>query len=341
MNSYKGMSIKELSRLPEFSQARPYFIGGQGPDVRTYMDLQGENLRLAGWNEDNIAYGLTRLAEISNTYSQYVYRIYPEEEIKLQRNKRDAAVIYFPAKKASKLKEGSPYIIVIAGGGFKNVCTVLESFPVAAKLNDLGYTAFVFNYRVGGVGVLPRPIDDLAQAIRFINAHEKHFQITGNNYVVCGFSAGGTITALWGTVNHGYKNYQLPKPKALIPVYAGINSNYYGNSIMFNDVDPQISKKKKSYFFRKAFGTTNPNKIAEYNVDEHIDNEYPPCYLCCCKDDPLVSWRNSLILQNKLNDLNIPVEFELGESGGHGYGLGNHVSVKGWVERAMKFIEQL
>ena len=81
--------------------------------------------------------------------------------------------------------------------------------------------------------------------------------------------------------------------------------------------------------------------ITEFHIDEHADCNYPPSYLCCCKDDLIVSWKNSLALKEKLSDLNIPVKLELGETGGHGYGLGDHVSVRGWIERAMKFVEEL
>ena len=41
----------------------------------------------------------------------------------------------------------------------------------------------------------------------------------GERYIVCGFSAGGNLTALWGTKNHGYAAYGLPKPEALFPIY--------------------------------------------------------------------------------------------------------------------------
>lgn len=343
MRSFKGMSIGDLSKMPEFKQAAPYFIGGQGPDVRNYKALQGEAMKEAGWDEQSICYGLERLLEISTEYKQYVYPVYSEEERKEKRNKKDAAIIHFPAKRKQEIKDKNrPYVILAAGGGFKNVCTVLESFPVAARLNEMGYDAFAFNYRVGGIAVLPKPLDDLARAVRFIMEHEKEFGVNAKNYIVCGFSAGGTITGLWGTANHGYGSYGLPKPKALFPVYPGVNANLYMDSSLFDADSEKLYRKKQKEFLKKMYGgSRDPGLIASYNIDENIDKSCPPCYLCCCKDDQIVSWKNSLALYEKLVSLNIPARLEAGEFGGHGYGLGDHVSVKGWIGRAISFVENL
>lgn len=78
---------------------------------------------------------------------------------------------------------------------------------------------FVLTYRVGEIGILPKPLEDLAAALRFIGRHSKEFSLNPDNYAVGGFSAGGNLITMWGTENAGYKAYGLPRPTALFPVY--------------------------------------------------------------------------------------------------------------------------
>ena len=81
------------------------------------------------------------------------------------------------------------------------------------------------SYRVGGPALLPAPMEDLAQAIRFILEKADFFGVAQENYAVAGFSAGGHLVAEWGSDNVGYAAYGLPKPAAIFPVYPVIDMN--------------------------------------------------------------------------------------------------------------------
>ena len=59
-----------------------------------------------------------------------------------------------------------PFIIACAGGAYKCVCTMIESIPVAARLNALGYDVVIPNYRVGMEHVMPKPLEDVAATYR-------------------------------------------------------------------------------------------------------------------------------------------------------------------------------
>lgn len=112
-------------------------------------------------------------------------------------------------------------IILLAGGAYGAVCTMVESLPVAAKFNELGIDCFCLNYETATPdsfekGLLPAPLDDLAKSCKLIFETDKFDYKT---YCVCGFSAGGHIASLWGTNIIGAKKYNLPLPKALLLVY--------------------------------------------------------------------------------------------------------------------------
>ena len=78
-----------------------------------------------------------------------------------------------------------------------------------------------------------------------------------------------------------------------------------------------------------------------YNIDNHMDKDYPPSYIACCRDDDAVPCANSILLKERLEQLKILTELEIGEKGGHGFGTGNGTDVEGWMERAIAFAEKI
>jgi hypothetical protein len=58
-------------------------------------------------------------------------------------------------------------LVVCAGGGYMGVCSAVEGYPVAARFNDLGYDVFLLTYRVSEKKIMPKPVDDLAAALKF------------------------------------------------------------------------------------------------------------------------------------------------------------------------------
>ena len=72
-----------------------------------------------------------------------------------------------------------------------------------------------------------------------------------------------------------------------------------------------------------------------------ITDDYPPCYIVHALDDDMVPVENSYKLEKLLQERNIPVHFEVIESGGHGFGDGSGMKAEGWPERAVAFMDQL
>ena len=61
------------------------------------------------------------------------------------------------------------------------VCSLVESFPTAARFNELGYNVFVITYRVLQQELMPMPLDDLAAAIHFIQNNAEQFGLSTMN----------------------------------------------------------------------------------------------------------------------------------------------------------------
>lgn len=311
--------IQDILNEESILEAQPYIIGNGEEFFKTLgnVTLEGLNHQQPTWNAKDMAYGLNRLIEVAKSTEKYLYRVYSREEIEKEPDKKDVQLFHFPGSKERS------FVIIAAGGGYSGVCSLAEAFPTAAKFNELGITAFCLNYRTGQVGLLPKPMDDLAAGYRLITEHAEEFQVNPNRYAVCGFSAGGHLTAEWGTKHLGYVKYYLNTPEMLMLIYPFITTE-------------KVSEENRDLFFPGMFGygyTAETMNI--YNVDQHIDADYPPVYIVHSQDDDSVE--HSLCLVEALKNVQISYKIELPETGGHGFGLGTFTPAAGWIERAIEF----
>ena len=318
----RNMKVKEIFAHPDLNPYTKYAMFSHEMGKFLFNKRLKWICKLSGWSEKAIIFGLQRLADIAETKEQFVYRVYPETERRKDSTKEDVLVMHF------KVDKKTPFIVVVAGGAYTSVCSMTEAFPVAAKLNELGYNAFVFNYRVGGEGIQPKPVDDLAQAVRYIRVHAQELNVDPDNYVVTGYSAGGNLVNLYCSDNLGYSKYGLPAPKACFPVYS--------TSEVTRDANPKRDRYNVTSFGKGYLDQT----VEDYTVLKHL-SMYPPAYIVACRDDRVVPVEHSQKLADGLSTLGTPNRLELGNRGGHGFGLGIGTDVEGWLERAIRFYESL
>lgn len=325
MELTKEITIREIRNIPEFAPVSRYLVGGPVDPLEPNQDIPlGKWSKMERGLADSVLSGFRRLYAVAQE-GTYLYPIYSAEECAADPDKKDVNVVHFPAIGSGKDK---PYVIVCAGGAFQTVWSMNEGYPVAAKLNELGYSAFVLNYRVGGTGLFPKPMDDLAAAVRWIGANAEHLSVNENRYVVCGFSAGGTLVGEWGTERNGYRKYGLPKPEALFPIYPAVHMSTFGKT------------DGVSRFLETMHGVGyTPEMVEAYDIDTQATKNFPPSYLVCCLDDNEVPYVNSVRLKERLEELGVPVKLEIGKEGRHGFGEGIGTDVEGWVERAIRFLE--
>ncbi len=333
MKITKDTRLKDLDSAPEFLQARGQLISGSSDMFSgesgelTLEELQRKN---PTWNHRDMIYGLERLQEASRTGDPYVYRVYPDEEVEKDPHLGQVQLIYLPTSPESN----GTYAILLAGGAYGAVCTMVESLPVAAKLNELGITCFCLNYRTAVqesfvTGLMPKPLDDLAAAWRFIKSHQGIFGVQAENYIVGGFSAGGHTAALWGTGHLGFRKYGIPAPNLLLLGYPLIS------------IENQKPGQVTDFISLGLFGAGyTVEDVRRYAAHRHVDAGYPKVYLVQSMDDDAVSPKDSEDLGIALEGAGVPSRMERPDSGGHGFGLGSATPVSGWVERAMAFLSE-
>lgn len=323
--------LKEIYEMDSIQEAREYLIGNG-----TRLILENKNDTLAEfqekhptWYAKDLAYGLNRLTAVASEEQEYLFSIYSREEIDREPEKEDVKLFYFPAKEG---KRGKKFVILLAGGGYQAVCSMVEAMPVAAKLNDMGITAFCLNYRVGQRGILPKPLEDLAAAYQFLAAHKEQFGIEPEHYAVGGFSAGGHAAACWGTKCVGSFQYNLPASELLLLAYPAITMENRCKS---------LPPEQWESFLDIVVGDSRSRENCEtYCVNRQVDSHYPPVYLVQARDDDMIPEQDSDYLIEALEKQKVPWRAERPATGGHGFGLGSATPAAGWVERAVRFWEE-
>lgn len=319
------------STIPEQIEAlkpyAPYLMWGPSPAGAEpkYSSIQQLGENFPTWPLDSMIIGLERVAALAEQ-GPVLYDVYSPEEVAADPTRKDVKVWFLPACEQPSDK---PFVLCYAGGAYQFVCSNVEAFPTAARLNELGYNVFVPTYRVGLPDLMPKPLEDVAATLRFIFANKEAFGITNEEYVVNGYSAGANLTCLWGMASTGYAKYGLPKPLALAPIYP----------VTAWDTFPP---EALNFFLGVMFGSKNtPENVAAYDIIQNMTADYPPCYIVHAKDDGTVPYQNSVLLKEKLDSFGISGVLELVETGDHGFGDGRGTPAESWPDRAAAFWENL
>ena len=350
--------LSEVFTLPEFGKMAQYLMyapwtekqteeqaqkekeeaGGKkaaGEEAEEVQDADGkmeemtiEQLKKIGWSPEGIVKGINRLSKAWEEGKASIHFVYTEEEVAAWPDKKCVNLVRL---KPQQIDPEKPWIVLCAGGGYQSVCSIVEAYPAAVDMVARGYQVFVCTYRVAQKGVLPKAVSDLAACIRYILNHAEEFQIATREYAIGGFSAGGNLICTFGLEDVGYKAYDLPKPKAMFPIYAAVELEYC--------LDGEEATKN---FAKTMLGEGFTEEIQDkYSVKAQINENYPPCYIVCGKDDAVVPCSNSEMLKERLDHYGVPAVLNEGEHAQHGFGDGTGTDVECWPDKAIDFLEQL
>lgn len=215
-------------------------------------------------------------------------------------------------------------MIIAPGGGYFHVCCNEEGFDTATEANKNGYSAFIVKYGVYPHAKFPEAQDDLANAIKFIYDKKNGFSVT-ENYDVIGFSASGHLVGLYGSKKYGYLHYGLKKPSHLIVAY------------------PVVTMGEHTHEGTRDNLTNHSNDehlLKEISVENNIDGDYPPTFVCRGIDDFVVPTINSDILVDTLKKYGVRHEYLIVPDTHHGYAMAYEASNYKWFHKVIEFIEK-
>ena len=319
---------------PEFAEYQKYLIYSNAaaidPDNLDDQQKQMSQVPLSflkqiGWSPEGIVKGLNFLAEAIAAKRTELYFIYDESEITDGQQKDVNLYRLLP----ERLDPDKDTIILAAGGAYGSVCTMVEALPTARHFVEAGYQVFLFTYRVGVKGAALLALDDMARAVKYLCDNADRLSVDPDRLVIGGYSAGANLISNWGAPNVGYKKYGMPKPKALFPIYT------------FIDLKTESKRDENGGLLAPMFGENFADHLADFNIVDHIDADYPPCYIVCGRDDNTVPCANSEMMKERLDAAGVSAVLDEGEHAAHGFGDGTGTDVEGWPERAIAFIQTI
>lgn len=226
-------------------------------------------------------------------------------------------------------------VIVCPGGSYFWHDMEAEGYAVGRWLQSQGITAFVLRYRTAYVPAFvthfrlllrgnryPDPQEDLRQALRYVKQHAGSYGIDTLRIGAMGFSAGGHL------VMSAAELFPPEEwPAFIVPVYPVVS--------MTADCTHKRSRRGLLADSRK----NNRQLRDSLSLERHVPADCPPVFLVNCKDDPIVDYRNSLLLDSALTAQGVPHRYILYETGGHGFGASDTKGTAECREWKQTFIE--
>ncbi len=220
------------------------------------------------------------------------------------KNIHNPSLTVFPAPKD---KANGCAVLIVPGGGHRELVFNAEGVEPAKFLNNLGVTCFVLKHRLARETNSPyslqiHPQQDAQRAMRVIRSRATEWNLDTNRIGALGFSAGGEVVAML--------------------VYSPTTGNTNGLDAIDRSscrVDFQIS------IYPGPLGVPA----------EDIPADVPPAFFLVANDDN--SHVGPVLAQlEKYRAARRPVEVHLYAKGGHGFNLGNRsklASIKAWPQR--------
>ena len=190
----------------------------------------------------------------------------------------------------SQVVGNKPCIIVIHGGswagGDSRQLPELNSY-LATK----GYNVASINYRLAPKWQTPAPIEDVANALKYLHAHAAELHIDTGNFIILGRSAGAQIALLAAYTLH---NKSI---KGVIDFY-GPADMVWGYAVRSNPLIMDSRKVMEDYIggpYAKI-----PQKYVDCSPLVYVDKQSPPTLILHGDNDVLVAPEHSRRLNEKL-----------------------------------------
>ena len=321
-----NMTLEDVAHLPGMDPLADYLMECS-PSSRA--ETYGQPLALVRSQQgdavaDAVIAGLERLAELAQTRGDVVREIWTDEEKAEDAGRDGTKLVFFPGR------PGAPFVMIAPGGGYNCVCSYLEGFPAAARLNEAGYNAFVLSYRTREHAAPPAPLHDLAQALRHVLAHTQELDILPS-YALMGFSAGAHLAGLMACGDVGWRAQGLPQPKAVILNYPVLDLRTIATPGAHHFVVEMLDV---------MFGPQpSQEQLARWSVTEHVGPDYPPTYLWQCEDDDVAPIDNVRLMDARLQELGVAHVATTYARGGHGLTKPHDADADQWMDGVLRFLD--
>ncbi len=279
--------------------------------------------------------GRARIHELIQQGQWRQVPIYSKDAIQAKHALGTARLSYFPSPSGKRGK----FVMICPGGGYAHCITDAEGYTIAARVNELGYAAFVLEYRTRFNCADYAPMQDLAMALLEIETNLDIYQVDPTDYALCGFSAGGNLAGIFGSHSYGFERYGVRRPGTLILGYPWTNVNHWMDHPYWNVwmmlLGLWLTERGNLYMFG-----IHPTKKKRESlcVQNWITEDYPPTYMFAGGQDVLVpASHHTDVMAEALEEKKVPYLYHKYFRVPHGIGLGVGTKAEGWLDEAIDF----
>ena len=209
---------------------------------------------------------------------------------------------YYPTRKR-------PAIIVVAGGGYSEICE-REGEPIAMAYLGNGCNAFTLEYSISPK-TYPAQLIEGCMAIAYLKLNAQSLGIKENCVAICGFSAGGHLSAMTATMFNQQPVLDALKDKA---VFARPDAVVLGYSVISN------GEFKHTRSLDNISGGKEDIKQL-LSLEDRVTKNSSPAFIWTTVNDDRVPCENSFLYALACRKNGVPFEFHAYEDGHHGLGL--------------------
>ncbi len=236
-------------------------------------------------------------------------------------------------------KRKRPAVLILPGGGYEHV-SEREAEPVAMRYLSCGYQAFVLRYSVAPLR-FPAALREAAMAMAYLRENAACLGLDRSMIAAIGFSAGGHLCGLLGTLFDCPEVADVAPAEVLRPDALGL---CYPVAVSWG--------KTHEGSFQNLCGA-DASLRERLSLDALVRADMPPVHLWHTRDDGSVPCRNSLILAQKIEEAGVDLSLHLYRSGCHGLSTADeqvypahHLpvisrDVPGWVQSQQDFFAEI
>lgn len=198
-----------------------------------------------------------------------------------------------------------PIVIICPGGGF-TFHSQREEEPIALRFNSYGMHAVVLEYQlIGNEPVYSRALEEMSKTIDWITEQAEAHHIDKDKIILAGFSAGGNVVAAYNGVATNSKLRQKYHLDQYQGQHAAVILGYPVIDMTVKDSFPNDDKVLNQITADKSL----------WKAQELVNSQSKPAFVWQTQTDELVKVVNTIKYVDRLNELNIPVEYHLFGSG--------------------------
>ncbi|MBQ7387740.1 MAG: alpha/beta hydrolase [Clostridia bacterium] len=254
--------------------------------------------------------------------------------------------VYIDTYVANDTSHARPAMLVIPGGGYRQVCTDREGEPIAIAFMAKGYNAFVLNYRVDGE-TYPAQLIDASRAIVHIRDNAEKYSVDKEKVYAVGFSAGGHLAGSLAIMHDepevlktlgARKGYNRPDAAILAyPVVSAVKQTHLGSfeTLLGKNVS-SFSEQEREYL----------------SLECRASSDSAPLFIWHTAEDQIVPINGSMALAERYVELGLKTTLRLYPYGRHGVALSNDITVRddpyaaqplaeGWIDESCAWLKTL